>query len=366
MSGQLTSLGVAQLDAVGRGLREIYVEQLGFLPAAYSRDNTSFYLRTTDIWRTKQSAEALLTGLWPSQDEEADIIPFHSFPLELETMFPNALACDELAKMTLAAYDSSAWVQHLNAPEVWAELNEVLNTKGLDGWTDAYDHFADNFRTRQCHALPLPCTVNEQGQSVCISNATAEFVYASGDWEYRYMMNESPLASRMAQVGISSFMSVIRDVLVATVANAPSASTIGQPAFAYYSGHDTTIAAVLGFMNITGMTWPPYASNILFELWQADSAPLTAATDDTSAGTDTEASFDASSSPLAAAAAAPSSSSYFVRILYNGGVLRLFAAGCCEDVCPYDSLLAYFNSMIPEDLVSVCQGDGVRAKIHKP
>ena len=81
-------------------------------------------------------------------------------------------------------------------------------------------------------------------------------------------MNESPQANAAVQLAIGGFMAVIRDVLAAVVSGDASGSTIGAPSFAYYSGHDTTLSAVLGFMNVTGMKWPPYASNMMIELWE--------------------------------------------------------------------------------------------------
>ena len=152
-------------------------------------------------------------------------------------------------------------------------------------------------------------------------------------------MNESPLALDLAQYGISAFMSVIRDVIVGTITGNASVSTVGTPQFAYYSGHDTTLGAVLGFLNVTGFRWPPYASNMQIELWQA----VPTVTGD-----------------RAEDATAPSAGPYSVRVLYNGAVLPLYAAGCCDALCPVESFLDYMDQMIPANLVEICQGDGIR------
>jgi hypothetical protein len=141
MTGQLTSQGVQQLEEIGRAFRTVYVDQLGFLPSTYSRANTSFYLRTTDVWRTRQSAESLLTGLWPASDLESDVIPLHSFPAEIETMYANPTACDAVASVELQQYASDAWKAHLDAPEIWKELDSVLGVGDLPDWHLAYDHY---------------------------------------------------------------------------------------------------------------------------------------------------------------------------------------------------------------------------------
>ena len=117
-TGQLTTVGVAQHNALGSALREIYVDTLGFLPSDYSRSNNSFYLRTTDVWRTRQSAESLLTGLWPVAGEDldtAEVIPFHSFPIEIEvrgTVASGLRRCshaigDEAVQCALSASETS-------------------------------------------------------------------------------------------------------------------------------------------------------------------------------------------------------------------------------------------------------------------
>jgi len=74
------------------------------------------------------------------------------------------------------------------------------------------------------------------------------------------------------------------------------------------------------------MVWPPYASQFVVELWRDSSKP----------------------SPSGAA------SDYFARVLYNSQVLRLFAAGCCDDLCPADKLIAYLDSIIPNDVAKQC------------
>jgi acid phosphatase len=225
----------------------------------------------------------------------------------------------------------------LNVPDKWAILDSVMGVGGLPAWHQGFDHFFDNFQVRTCHNLPLPCQANNS--SNCITEDLAQWVFEQGSWEYDYVLNRSPLAKQLAQVGIGGFMSTIRDVIVATISGNSSASSIGTPQFAYYSGHDTTIGAVLGFLNVTGIMWPPYASTMQFELWQANSS-------------------EAQAQP--SAPSTPNTSQYFVRVIYNGAVLPMYAANCCNDLCPVDDFLTYVNSMIPENLVQICQGDGLR------
>jgi hypothetical protein len=323
-------------------MREVYVDKLGLLPPIYVRATTDFYLRTTDVWRTRQSAESLLTGLWPptaAAGLDSDVVPLHSYPAEIETMFPNALACDALAEIQSEQWKSPEWIAHLDVPAIWEELDSVLGIASLPAWHNSFDPFVDTFRTRQCHGLPLPCS--KTNSSHCISQSTADFAFAQGDWEYQYLMLESPLASKFASVGISGFMSVLRDVILATVEGDASRSSIGVPDFAFFSGHDTTLGAVLGALNITGFRWPEYASTLLFEMWEQNAAVAKPEEEDASEATPP---------------------TYLVRVIYNGVVLPLYAAGCCEDLCPAVDVLDYLTQLIPEDLVEICAGDGLLRK----
>jgi len=50
-----------------------------------------------------------------------------------------------------------------------------------------------------------------------------------------------------------------------------------QPALTVFSGHDTVVAPVLSALGVYGghlCRWPPYASRIVFELYQSTPLPV--------------------------------------------------------------------------------------------
>lgn len=51
----------------------------------------------------------------------------------------------------------------------------------------------------------------------------------------------------------------------------------GRPRMYLYSGHDTTIFPLLAALGQDTDTWPPYVSNLVFELWELPAAPAVAA-----------------------------------------------------------------------------------------
>jgi hypothetical protein len=72
--------------------------------------------------------------------------------------------------------------------------------------------------------------------------------------------------------------------------------------FRYYSAHDSTVNALLITLDVLNdgdddQTWPPFASNIIFELWK-----------DTSSSSSSSSSFN---------------SNYFVKVFYLGKLLKL-------------------------------------------
>jgi hypothetical protein len=76
-TGQLTDIGVGQLQAFGSQLRATYVSNYGFLPSSYQEGTIS--IRATNIPRTMQSAQAMMLGLYPpsssSSSTSVNMIP---------------------------------------------------------------------------------------------------------------------------------------------------------------------------------------------------------------------------------------------------------------------------------------------------
>jgi len=85
-----------------------------------------------------------------------------------------------------------------------------------------------------------------------VPQSVADHVYLQADWEYQYLQNESPLAMQLARLGISGFMSTLRDHLLARITGKAELSAAGNASFAYFSGHDTTLSAVLGASDAHG------------------------------------------------------------------------------------------------------------------
>jgi acid phosphatase len=101
--GELTDEGRHTTTELGRRLRHLYVDQLGFMPKTIA-DADMFYLRCTPIPRALESMQQTFYGFYPPS---ARTIEFPTptiitrTPAD-ETLFPNEGNCRRLAQMTRA------------------------------------------------------------------------------------------------------------------------------------------------------------------------------------------------------------------------------------------------------------------------
>jgi acid phosphatase len=131
-----------------------------------------------------------------------------------------------------------------------------------------------------------------------------------------------------ARIGISPFISTITKLMLSHVSN--TSTSIGSPLFSFFSAHDNSIASILGYFNFDNFRWPPYASNIIFELWKSNSF----------VDSDSDSNYPG----------------IFVRFLYNGQLLSLSSAGCSDPAaCSLDQFLQYTNSLSSQNIDQQCQ-----------
>jgi hypothetical protein len=124
--GQLTTQGVAQLTDTGRAMRRWLVDDLALLPsdAATAVNEGRVKVRSTGTKRTVQSAQSLISGLYPELvrggDASATPIPVEVRERERESMFPNpAMRCARLLELMrkldkddrVKAAEAAAWAR---------------------------------------------------------------------------------------------------------------------------------------------------------------------------------------------------------------------------------------------------------------
>ncbi|KAJ1965092.1 hypothetical protein GGI12_001008 [Dipsacomyces acuminosporus] len=317
-SGQLTDRGKAQHRYLGSQLRQIYVDDLKFLPSKL-KNADSVYLRSTYSWRTKNSAESLLGGLWPNRGHgAADAITLHSYPQSIETMFDNSDACPKIKDLSKKIIKSDQYKKFLSDEN---DLMTKLNSNfGVDGskWTEKWSKQLDVLLPRHCYNMKLPCNTTANN---CPTDSDVAQTMRNGHYQYAFMYRDHPLSPKYTRLSIGSFLGTLRDQLQDYIAG-----RLGKLKIAIYSGHDSTVAPILGVFKSSNrhMLWPPYASNLIFELWKQKK-----------------------------------DGGYVVRVIHNGETLKLQSGAewCDLESCPVEKFTGYFKDYIPDDIAAECASD---------
>ncbi|KAJ3009697.1 hypothetical protein HKX48_007791 [Thoreauomyces humboldtii] len=329
--GQLTAKGISQLSLLGTALRELYVDMLGFLPDSLGQGDTPVYARATDSWRTKQSAMALLSGLYPVDTVPKDFVhDLIVYPLEADTLKArSALAyCPRFRQLRQAMYQSPIYKEAIEriAPDLQRTVEELLGTKSKNDFNAkvvGWDALSGYVPPRVCNDKPLPCNANGQ----CLTQAQAiaavaarqfdvgesfnvliHFYLLIVSWQYSWMYRDFSLEYSHLYVG--PLMGELAD----------RARSFG-PKFQVYSAHDSTVAAILGFLGARDVLWPPLRANLVLEYWSTPAGEV-------------------------------------VRLMYNGRLAGQ-AGGvqvpwCNMEDCPADRWFAYIDERTPQDLAAAC------------
>jgi len=295
--GQLTTLGLQQTVTLGQQLKSLYVDQYNFLPTEY--DNDVFYIRSTDVPRTVQSAQGQFLGMYPptASDESIEIIPINTMDENVDDMTPNYVTCPNLETVWDELTNSSQWAQH---EAEYQPLQQKLQTIFETTETLGYQELFDALMARKCHNLPFPngITVEILDQILNASN-----------WEQSFLYND-PIAGPL---GAGQFLQELVDAIDAFI--------LGQsiPIYILYSGHDSTLAPLLGNLGVYDDNWPPYVSNMQIELWLDDDATPPYGAED-----------------------------YYVEMKYNSEYIQL--PSCSNVMCNYGSeWRPYAMTKIPTD-----------------
>ncbi|KAJ1668168.1 hypothetical protein EV178_000829 [Coemansia sp. RSA 1646] len=313
--GQLTDKGIRQHLDLGARLRNVYVEKLGFLPYWLS-DVNQVYARTTSVWRTKNSAESLLNGLWPYRNiDPSMLIPLHTYPESIETMYDNPEACPALSTLASQITHSSEFgAFYQSQAALMAKMDKALrldasSSLSSTGWSG----YVDVLLARQCHNVELPCSAD----GVCATEDDIKQVMRNGHFELAFLARDHPLSPQYARLYIGSLLGSMRDQMQYFIAG-----KAGSLKFALYSGHDNTIIPILGALKASNRDalWPAYAANLAFELWKKKDG------------------------------------SRVIRVMLNGQVLKLQKGfqWCDMNACPIDKFVEYLNNYIPSDITTQC------------
>lgn len=238
--GELTPIGMNQVYRLGAMLRKKYVDEYHLLPANY--DAKTMYVRSTDMNRTLMSATAFLFGLYPL---ESGALPSGFQPIPIHTVSVN--------QDTLLAVKGYSLTQ-----DIWKEKSLLFKDK-LPVWSKAtgiqinsfreLGYLADNLRVRNIHHVSLPPG---------LSQSDANEMMAIAEWAMVEKFKRHAVTYSMGHE------------LLSLIANAMKESIQHKSPLKYilFSGHDSSMMAVMNTLGSPLNHIPPYASRLNFSLWE--------------------------------------------------------------------------------------------------
>eukprot|EP00941_MAST-03F_sp_MAST-3F-sp1_P004133 g4133.t1 len=261
-SGLLTRRGVQQLHALGTNMRKRYVDQLGFLPEILP-ENASMHIRSTVISRCVQSALALQSGLYPKDARErlghgkshATVIlgeTDRDSP-KREPMWPQNRSCQRQQELYSVLKKDRPMELKVARTKLEREALDVLGlSKGV--------------KKLNLGAVMevVHCSLVHGKKNVPIS-ADETFVERLGEVEAK---------SRTSTFhNHESLKLAVGRLLVEIVDQMEEAAAGSGKKFVQFSGHDSTVIPLRFALGLEPVEWPPYAANIVIELWHDASVP---------------------------------------------------------------------------------------------
>jgi len=315
IGAQLTPVGYSQHLNNGKYFRKHYGAFVNSIV-----DSSQVMVKSTAYSRTVQSAASFLYGLFGDRFTRKKLIIDVESDKYRETHFlqyhtGEHIYCPVLAQK-LKAVSRDERVQYLRNDCIKPLKKEYAVLFGVDtGRISSLDRLIDILYVNLCHNRELPKGPNGivsyklASKSLGVANQLIT-VKHDGIAELQTLAIVSHIVQK-----ISKLIDEIHDnVTVSTK-------------MVLFSGHDTVLSPLLSMLGIHDWRWPPYASRLVFELWQDTSGVKHQPTD---------------SNILS------KFGNYFIRVLYNGKDLTSkvkFCEGQIVDsqLCPASAFVKYVS-----------------------
>lgn len=245
-SGGLTVKGIQQELALGKELRNIYVNQTHLLPDKYAPE--TMYIRSTDTKRTIESANSILSGLYPQTK-----IPVHTVPISEDTLLIANPGYNPFKLIERYIRNRHEWNKITN--EYKTQLDHWGSTAGIElSNPDNLNCLADNLHYRKRHYLPMPRGISQQDANEIIS--IDDTMTLNEFNHYSFPMGNEFLKSANKYI-------------------ADAVERKSKLKYALFVGHDATLMSVMHALNIPIKHIPDYASRLNFSVYEKNQSYVT-------------------------------------------------------------------------------------------
>ncbi|KAH0439716.1 acid phosphatase [Colletotrichum camelliae] len=270
--GELTDNGRATATELGRELRKLYVEQLGFMPPMLNNIGM-IYLRSTQYQRTFVSLQHVFRGLYPPDvvDQSLQgILVFVEDPKH-ESLLPPEDYSERFSVLLRQFSERAAikWDHSLEMEQIKARLAPWMPGSvsiGVDSQPVKLHDIHDTISAVAATPEPgqfLPLELLDPGLRSIMEKICAEEEFAG------YAHNKE-----FRRLGVGKMLQEALQRMFGAKRQGQQTPTTGQippgPRMFLLACHDSAIAgalASLGAMGDPEWHWPPYAAHIAIELF---------------------------------------------------------------------------------------------------
>lgn len=239
--GNLTEKGKEQERQLGLKFREDYIVRERLLPEKYTEG--SLHIRSTDFKRTRESALAVLEGLYPSEKK----IPIEVVSKEKDPLLVKP-ASGLMSSIRMYFWERKAWKEKTSAIQNQIQSWSQITGRSFKNFDDAV-LLGDNLYIRSLYQVPFP-----EGLSLDQAQKIIQF-------------GESSIVDRFKQPDVTdpmgkAFLKKLSEYF--RQASHPE----NKLKYVLFSGHDSSIMAVMNTLHAPLTFNPPYASRLSFKLYQ--------------------------------------------------------------------------------------------------
>ncbi|WFD42613.1 acid phosphatase [Malassezia psittaci] len=258
--GELTDLGRMTMLKIGMALRRVYVDHAHFLPEEYLSGHAPFlYLRSTNVPRTMQSLDEVITGLYPPTDRVDTLTPVvYVRNAGQEDMTPGSRPCPRLDAMLAKFADQAASLYNPALAQFDKHIAPHNNGQGprVDG-RPRLSGLIDTARSAIAHGVPAPIPFLDEEIMDQMETAVIH------EWFAGYQAKDPIERTQYRRLAMGELLSSLYGRFDQSIQNPQ------QPIrLSILCGHDSTLVGILQCLDCFNGKWPDFGAAIGWELFE--------------------------------------------------------------------------------------------------